>query len=90
MPVALQGTASRGRSPAASFSMEVLVPKGQLSAALAQCDAVNSGSIDGVQLSQLAEHSAEPLAMKALFIAPLDSPSAQMADETAAPDGGRD
>ena len=71
------------------FSMEVLIPRGQLSAALILSEGMNSGTIDGVQLSQLAERSAEPLEVKALAVAPLESPAAQT-KQTGSPDGARD
>ena len=81
---------ARAQSQPASFSMEVLVPRGQISAALVLSEGVSAGQIDGAQLSQLAEQSAEPLAVKALVVAPLESPLAGPARETAPPEGGRD
>jgi len=77
------------RSRAASLSMEVLVPRGQLAAALLWSDGVRAGTIDGAQLSLLAERSAEPLEVKALVIEPLESSAAASATEPASPDGGR-
>jgi len=70
-----RGTA-RTRSQAAAFSMEVLVPRGQLAAALILSSGVSAGRIDGAQLARLAERSAEPLELKTLDIQPLAAPSA--------------
>jgi hypothetical protein len=64
----------RGRS--GSLSFEVLVPKGQISAALLLSEGVSAGTIDGAQLVELVRRSAEPLEVKALDIEPLAAPSA--------------
>ena len=73
-PASRRGTA-RPRSQAAAFSMEVLVPRGQLAAALVLSSGVSAGTIDGAQLARLAEQSAEPLELKTLEIQPLAAPS---------------
>lgn len=67
-------------------SFEVLVPKGQLSAALLLSEGLNEGAIDGAQLVQLSAHSAQPLEVKELAIAPLALPAAP--EESASPAGG--
>ena len=69
-------SAARANIQAAAFSMEVLVPKGQIAAALVLSAGVSVGKIDGAQLVRLAERSAEPLELKTLDIRPLASPSA--------------
>jgi len=81
---------ARANSETASLSMEVLVPKGQISAALILCDAVNAGAIDGAQLSALVEQSAEPIEVQALVIAPLESPAARPTTRSSVQDGARD
>jgi hypothetical protein len=80
----------RAHGRAASLSMEVLVPKGQLAAGLLWSEGVREGTIDGAQLSLLAERSAEPLEMKALVIEPLETPAVAPPAEAASPDGGRE
>ncbi|HUJ40151.1 MAG TPA: hypothetical protein VLW54_06370 [Candidatus Acidoferrales bacterium] len=65
---------------------EVLVPKGQLSAALVLSEGVSAGTIDGAQLVQLSARGAQPLEVKALDIAPLVPPAPS--DGAAAPAGG--
>jgi len=79
----------RRHSEMASLDMEVLVPRGQVSAALALSEAVNAGLIDGQQLSALEEKSAEPLAVQALLISPLKTSPLRAADESTSGDGGR-
>jgi len=74
----------RGQSRSNTFSMDVLVPSGQLSAALRLSEGVEAGTIDGEQLSQLTAQSAEPLAVKALVVAPLESASSNAATDAAA------
>jgi len=68
----------------------VLVPRGQLSAALLLGEAVSDGRIDGAQLSLLAQESAKRLELKAIEIVPMEATSAE-ADETPAlrDDAGR-
>ena len=65
---------------------EVLVPKGQLSAALMLSEGVNEGAIDGAQLVELAARSAQPLEVKELAIAPLSPPAAPQ--DASAPEAG--
>lgn len=55
------------------LSQEVLVPGGQLAAALQLGDAVNGGGIDGEQLVAAQNELAEQLEVKPLEIAPLES-----------------
>jgi hypothetical protein len=72
------------------LTFEVLVPKGQLSAALILSEGVSAGTIDGAQLARLAERSTEPLDVRALEIQPLAPPSDRVDDAPAAGgDGGR-
>jgi len=70
---------ARQQSDAASFPFEVLVPKGELSAALLLSEAASDGRIDGAQLSALAEEAGKPLEVKAIEIAPLEVPGADQA-----------
>ncbi len=78
----VDGTALRGHRAAGArgrpdfFPAEVLVPKGQMAAALLLSEGVSTGRIDGGQLARLAERSAEPLDWRALDIQPLAAPSA--------------
>jgi len=87
---ALHRGGARAHSQPDALSTEVLVPKGQISAALILCDGMNAGTIDGAQLSALAEQSAEPIEVKALVIAPLESPAARATAQSPAQDGARD
>ena len=63
---------------------EVLVPKGQLSAAFVLADAVNSGTIAAAQLSASAVEEAKPIELKPLEIAPLALPALDAAADTGA------
>ncbi len=67
-----RGASAHGRPD--FFSTEVLVPRGQMAAALVLSEGVSTGKIDGVQLARLAERSAEPLEWRALDIEPLAAP----------------
>jgi len=67
---------ARRQSDTGSFSFEVLVPAGQLSAALLLSEAASDGRIDGAQLSALAKEAGKPLEVKAIEIAPLEVPGA--------------
>jgi len=72
-------------------SFEVLVPRGQLAAALELSEAVNAGRVDGEQLAVLAQQSAMPLELKAIEITPLEDSGAKQTEPAASPDGaGRD
>jgi len=75
-PSAFRRVAPRRQGDVAAFRFEVLVPKGQLSAALLLSEAASDGRIDGAQLSALAEKAQKPLEVKALEIAPLEVPGA--------------
>jgi hypothetical protein len=55
------------------LSPEVLVPGGQLAAALQLGDAVNGGSVDGERLVAVQNDLAKQLEWKPLEIAPLES-----------------
>jgi len=66
---------------------EVLVPRGQLAAALELNDAVNAGWVDGEQLAALAERAAMPLEWKLMEIAPLEESRPERAGQAASPDG---
>jgi len=74
------------RRDAQPFPFEVLVPKGQLSAAVLLSEAASDGRIDGAQLSAFAELTGKPLEVKALQIAPLENPGT---DEPAGADSTR-
>jgi len=52
---------------------EIIVPRGQLAAALHLSAAINSGRVDGSQLLAARENSEKPLDVKLIEIAPLDS-----------------
>jgi len=67
---------ARPQSVATPFPFEVLVPRGQLSAALLLSEAASAGLVDGAQLSALAEKAEKPLEVKAIEIAPLELPGA--------------
>lgn len=68
------GRASRG-AEAGGFSQEVLVPRGQLAAALQLGDAVNGGRTDGEQLLASQNELGKQLEVEPLEIAPLESPN---------------
>jgi hypothetical protein len=77
---------ARPQNVAAPFPFEVLVPRGQLSAALLLSEAASAGRIDGAQLSAFAEEAAKPLQVKAIEIAPLeDSGAADSASAGSSP-----
>jgi hypothetical protein len=78
---------ARRPSDAAPFSFEVLVPAGQLSAALLLSEAAGDGRIDGVQLTALAEEARKPLEVKALEVAPLETPGTGESDNSVSPQG---
>jgi Putative zinc-finger len=89
-PVAARRGGARHEGRYRSLPFEVLIQKGQLSAALLLSEGVSAGTIDGVQLVRLAEHSAQPLEVKTLEIQPLAVPSATEGESPAAGgDGGR-
>ena len=69
------------------WGFQVLVPRGQLAAALELNDAVNAGRVDGEQLVALAEHAAMPLEWKRMEIAPLEGSKPEPAGQSASPDG---
>jgi len=80
----------RRQSGVAGFSFEVLVTKGQLSAALLLSEATSDGSIDGAQFFALAQKAEEPIELKALEIAPLEVPGAgDSADSASSQRSGR-
>jgi hypothetical protein len=58
---------------AATTLPEIIVPKGQLAAALQLSAAINSGRVDGSQLLVAREESEKPLEVKLIEIPPLDS-----------------
>jgi hypothetical protein len=55
---------------------EVLVPPGQLAAALMLSDVVSDGRTDAARLSALTNEAPQPLEVKAIEIAPLEVPIA--------------
>jgi hypothetical protein len=63
------------------LSEEVLVPRGQLAAALQLGDAVNGGGVDGNQLLAGQNELAKQLEVKPLEIAPLESPNPDAAGD---------
>jgi hypothetical protein len=63
------------------LSQEVLVPGGQLAAALQLGDAVNGGGMDGEQLVAAQNELAKQLEVKPLEIAPLESTDADPAGD---------
>jgi hypothetical protein len=67
---------ARRKNDARPFPFEVLVPSGQLSAALLLSEAASDGRVDGAQLSALAQEGGKPLQVKAIEIAPLEDPGA--------------
>jgi hypothetical protein len=69
----------------AIIQAEVLVPPGQLSAALLLSEAVMDGRVNGSQLSALAESASKPLEVKAIEIAPLKAPTAADSADDGAP-----
>ena len=69
-------------------SFEVLVPRGQLAAALELSEAVNAGRVDGEQLAALAQRSAMPLELKVIEIMPLEDSGAKQSEPVASPDDG--
>jgi len=70
-PVAAPPVFARHARRYRSLPFEVLVQKGQLSAAFVLSEGVSAGTIDGAQFVRLADHSAQPLEVKALEIPPL-------------------
>jgi hypothetical protein len=55
------------------MSQEVLVPRGQLAAALLLSDSVSGGRVDGEQLVAIQNEIATRIEVKPLEIAPLES-----------------
>ncbi len=86
-PGSWRRVSARRQSDASSFPFEVLVPKGQLSAALLLSEAASDGSIDAAQVSALAEEAGKPLEVKAIEIAPLDVPGAEVPADANSPRG---
>jgi hypothetical protein len=72
------GRASRA-ADTERLSQDVLVPGGQLAAALQLGDAVNGGGMDGEQLVVAQNELAKQLEVEPLEIAPLESPNADPA-----------
>jgi hypothetical protein len=58
------------------LEFEVLVPRGQLAAAMELNLVLSAGRVDGAQLATLAERAARPLELPRMEIAPLDDPGA--------------
>jgi hypothetical protein len=63
------------------FSQEVLVPRGQLAAALQLGDAVNGGGMDGEQLLASQNELGKQLEVKPLEITPLESSGDDLAGD---------
>jgi hypothetical protein len=75
----LQGTASastRYAKGSRAFNSEILVPPGQLAAAMQLRDAVYRGHVDGEQLAAAETQIAKPLEVQPIEIAPLESSDA--------------
>jgi len=68
---------------AATVLPEIIVPQGQLAAAMQLSAAVNSGRVDGNQLLASKQEYEKPLEVRPIEIAPLESPA--LADATANP-----
>jgi anti-sigma factor RsiW len=66
---------------AAAARLEIIVPKGQLSAAAQLGAAINSGRVDGNQLLTAQRDYERPLAVKPIEIAPLEIPALDDAAE---------
>jgi hypothetical protein len=79
--------AAQRRSEPPPLRFEVLVPRGQLDAALELSDAVSAGRVDGEHLAALAQAAAKPLELKAIEIAPLEAPRLEERSPAASPDG---
>lgn len=81
-----------GLAPAASVRLsfhepqgiDVIVPPGQLVAALALSDALSNQRVDGQQLVAAANNAGEPLKISDLSVSPLDKP-APLADSSEDP-----
>ncbi len=74
-------------APTVAFDFQVLVPPGQLAAAMALSDALNARRIDGQQLAALAEQSAKPLEWREIEITPLEGTGRDRATAADSPDG---
>jgi hypothetical protein len=74
-PQAPRHAASDRRGRARFVEPEVLVPRGQLSAALLLANAVSNGRIDGTQISVSAAAAGNPIEVKPIEIAPLALPA---------------
>jgi hypothetical protein len=62
---------------------EIIVPKGQLAAALQLSAAISSGQVDGYQLLAAQQDSEKRLQVKLVEIAPLDSlPPSETAEQS--------
>jgi anti-sigma factor RsiW len=66
---------------AATARAEIIVPKGQLSAAAQLSAAINSGRVDGNQLVAAQEEYDKPLEVKLIEIAPMEIPALDAATE---------
>jgi len=78
---------ARPQNVATPFPFEVLVPPGQLAAALLLSEAASAGRVDGAQLSALAEEAGKPLEVKAIEIAPLELPGSAEPANAISPHG---
>jgi hypothetical protein len=66
---------------AAAVLPEIIVPKGQLAAAIQLGDAINSGRVDGNQLLTAQREYEKPLEVKPIVIIPLETPALEDATE---------
>jgi len=80
-----QRDSNRGTTPrpVTTTLPEIIVPKGQLSAAAQLSAAISSGRVDGNQLLAVQQEHERPLAVKPIEIAPLEIPT--LADATEKP-----
>jgi anti-sigma factor RsiW len=69
---------------AATALPEIIVPKGQLIAAMRLSVAIDSGQVDGKQLLAAGEQYRTPLEVKPIEIAPLETPALDAATEKSA------
>jgi len=76
------GSEGTGRArPFTTALPEVIVPKGQLSAAAQLSAAINSGRVDGNQLVAAQQEYEKPLEVKLIEIAPMEIPALDTAAE---------
>jgi hypothetical protein len=73
--------AVRARSASAE-ALKIIVPKGQLTAAARLSEAINSGRLDGTQLLAAQKDYHQPLDVKPIEIAPLETVSPDEEPET--------